>query len=69
MSRSPDLGRLPAIALPASHDSSATIYAALAANAVIALAKGIAAWFTGSTSLEGEGDFAWLNNGANQVNL
>ena len=54
MSRSPDLGRLPVVALPASHDSSATIYVALAANAVIALAKGFAAWFTGSTSMLAE---------------
>ena len=54
MSEAPDTCRLPAITLPASHDSSATIYFALAANAVIALAKGFAAWVTGSTSMLAE---------------
>lgn len=54
MSGARDTCRLPAIALPASHDSSATIYFALAANAVIALAKGFAAWVTGSTSMLAE---------------
>ena len=54
MNASPEAGRPPAIALPAHHDSRATIYFALVANAVIALAKGCAAWFTGSTSMLAE---------------
>lgn len=44
----------PASALPAHHDSRATIYFALGANGAIALAKGVAAWFTGSTSMLAE---------------
>ena len=44
----------PAIARPASSDSSATIYFALVANAVITLAKGVAAWLTGSTAMLAE---------------
>jgi len=54
MNASPEAGRLPALAQPAHHDSRATIYFALTANAVIALAKGCAAWFTGSTSMLAE---------------
>ena len=54
MNASPHAIRQPALAMPAHHDSRATIYFALGANAVIALAKGFAAWFTGSTSMLAE---------------
>ncbi len=54
MNSAPGAERPLAIALPAHHDSRATIYFALAANSVIALAKGFAAWFTGSTSMLAE---------------
>ncbi len=54
MNASPGAIRQPAPAMSAHHDSSATIYFALIANAVIALAKGLAAWFTGSTAMLAE---------------
>ena len=54
MNRSGASASQPAITLAASDDSSATIYFALGANAVIALGKGFAAWFTGSTSMLAE---------------
>ena len=54
MNRSGASASQPAITLAASDDSSATIYFALGANAVITLAKAFAAWFTGSTSMLAE---------------